>query len=210
MTNPQTPKKPTSPYGIGRFGICIDWETTGSDFNGSSHATYQGISFGAIIFDTNTLEEVESVYCELKFDASKYKWSKEAEAIHGLSQEYLAENGMERDEALAELLNLIVKYMGPDPGKIVFMGHNCKFDIDFTKQLANDFGMDITPFHVILDTSSTGFIACGIYKSNDLFEIFTGETRGKHNALDDARQCLATAKGIREIFQIGLDTIQAP
>ena len=129
-------KKPSlSPYGIGKYGLCCDWETTGSDFNGNSHATYQGISFGAIIFDTNTLEEVESVYCELKFDASKYKWSKEAEAIHGLSQEYLAENGMERDEALAELLNLIVKYMGPDPGKIVFMGRSMVRNVELARNL---------------------------------------------------------------------------
>lgn len=199
-------KKPSlNPYGIGRFGLCIDWETTGSDFDGCSHETYQGISFGAIIFNTDTLEEVESIYCELKFDETKYKWSAEAEAIHGLSREYLDKNGMDRGDALAELLNLIVKYMGPEPGKIVFMGHNCKFDIDFTQQLANDFGMQITPFHVILDTSSTGFITCGIYKSNDLFEIFTGEVRDKHNALDDARQCLTTARGIRDIFQAGLN-----
>jgi hypothetical protein len=60
MTNPQTPKKPSlSPYGIGKYGLAIDWETTGSDFNGNSHATYQGISFGAIIFDTNKQEQTD-------------------------------------------------------------------------------------------------------------------------------------------------------
>lgn len=207
MTNPRTLKKPSlSPYGIGKYGLALDWETSGSDFDGKSHEKYQGLSFGAIIFDTDTFTEVESVYVEMKFDASKYGWSKEAEAIHGLSREHLEANGLTREEGLAELLNLIVKYMGPDPGKILFLGHNCEFDINFTNQLASDFGMHLKPFHVVLDTASTGFITAGIYKSVDLFEIFTGESRGLHNALDDARQCLATARGIREIFQAGLNS----
>ena len=36
------------------YGLCIDWETSGSDFEGNSANTYQGISFGAIIFNTRT------------------------------------------------------------------------------------------------------------------------------------------------------------
>lgn len=194
-----------SRYGPGKYGLCIDWETTGSDFKGKSHESFQGISFGAIIFNTETFEEVDSIYVELKYDESKYGWSPEAEAIHGLSREYLAEHGMERDEALAELLSLILKHFGPAPGKILFLGHNCQFDIDFTYQLCNDFGMELTPFHVILDTSSTGFILSGMYKSNDIFETFAGITRDAHNALDDARACLDSARTMREIFQAGLN-----
>ena len=30
-------------------------------------------------FDTVTFEEVDHLYCELKFDATRYKWSNEAE-----------------------------------------------------------------------------------------------------------------------------------
>lgn len=193
-----------SRFSPGKLGLCLDFETSGSNFGGDSTIDYQGLSFGAIIFNTETFEEVESIYVEMKFDASKYKWSEEAEAIHGMSREYLEENGVDRDEALAELLSLILKYFGPNPGKILFLGHNCQFDIDFTLQLCRDFGMEIVPFHVILDTSSTGYILTGMYKSNDIFETFANISRDKHNALDDARACLTSARVMREIFQAGL------
>lgn len=195
-----------SKFGPPKYALGIDWETSGSDFNGWSHDSYQGIAFGAIIFDTVTFEEVDHLYCELKFDATRYKWSNEAEAIHGLSREYLDKHGMEREDALAELLSVMIKWMGPSPGKIMFMGHNVDFDIGFTCQLANDFGMEIKQYHVKLDTSSTAFALANVYKSDDVFSIFTGQERdGAHNALEDVRLTLESLKAMREIFKIGLE-----
>ena len=202
MTSPRV----YSRFGPGDLGICLDFETSGSNFNGDSTIDYQGLSFGAIIFDTKTFKEIDSIYVEMKFDDTKYKWSAEAEAIHGMSREYLEEHGVTREEGLAELLNLILKHFGPNPGKILFLGHNCQFDIDFTLQLCRDFGMELIPFHVILDSASTGFILSGMYKSNDIFECFAGVTRDTHNALDDARACLTSVQTMREIFQAGLCT----
>jgi DNA polymerase III epsilon subunit-like protein len=189
----------------GAYGLAIDWETTGSNFGGDSTKDYQGISFGAIIFDTETLEPVEDLYCLLQFDDTKYKWSNEAERIHGLTREHLAQHGMPRDEALANLLDLILRYIGSD-SKVMFLGHNVAFDVDFTHQLCRDFGMELKVHHVMLETSGTAFLLIGKYKSDDVFEFFTGKTReGSHNALDDAHMALETARNMKLIMSTALE-----
>lgn len=185
-----------------KFGLGIDWETSGSDWDDpdGSHKKYQGLSFGVVIFDADTFEPIETLYRELKFDASKYKWSMEAQAIHGLSQEHLAEHGVEREEALADLLELILKYFGPE-GKPIFLGHNADFDVKFTNQLLSDFGFDpLKKHHVILDTSSTGFITLGLYKSDMLFERLGFDKRNAHNALEDILMTLETCKIIKGLM----------
>ena len=188
----------------GKYGLAIDWETTGSNFGGDSTIDYQGIAFGAVIFDTETLEPVETLYRELHFDDTKYKWTDGAEKIHGLSREHLAKNGVPREEALADLLDLILRYIGTE-SKIMFLGHNVDFDIMFTQQLARDFGIELKIHHVKLETSGTAFILIGQYRSNDVFEFFTGAVReGAHNALDDALITLETARNMRVLIQAAL------
>lgn len=197
-----------------QFGCCLDWETSGACWGGDSTKDYQGISFGVIIFDTATFDPVEKMYVEIKFNKSRYKWSPEAEAIHGLSREYLEKNGVTQVEAATMLAELILKYFGTD--KVMFLGHNTEFDRRFTNQLMNtieiefsvekqtDFDSWIQLHHVILDTSSTGFIALGLFKSDLLFEKIGFETRGAHNALVDAEQTLGTCKAIREMMKFAL------
>lgn len=191
----------------GKYCIFIDWETTGADFDsGLTTKKYQGISFGAVIASTETFEEVASMYRELKFDSTKYQWTEGAEKIHGLSRDYLNEHGVDRAEALHDLLELIQQYIGAS-GKIMIGGHNVQFDIDFTNQLTEDCaGFKFDLHHVKLETSALGFITTGIYRSNELFQLFGADARGKHNALDDARQSLAVARGIKQLVQVALES----
>jgi len=157
-----------------------------------------------VIFDTETFEPVETLYRELHFDDTKYKWSMEAERIHGLSREHLAAHGVPREEGLRDLLELILNYIGTE-SKIMFLGHNVDFDIDFTMQLAKDFGVTLKAHHVKLETSGAGFITIGKYKSNDVFEFFTGKVReGNHNALDDALMALETVRNMRALMTAAL------
>lgn len=194
-----------SRHSPGKFALAIDWETSGSDFEGASHKSYQGISYGAVIFDTSTFEPVETLYRELQFDATKYKWSEQAEAIHGLSREHLEKNGIPRDEALADLLDLILRYIGSE-SKVMFLGHNVQFDIDFTMQLVHDFNLELKVHHVMLETSGAGYIAIGKYRSDDVFEFFTGRKReGSHNALDDSLMALETARNMRALMNAALE-----
>ena len=181
-----------------KFGLAIDWETSGADWDNpvGSHIKYQGLSFGAVVFDADTFEEIERLYCEIKFDESKYSWTEEAAKIHGLTREYLEANGIDREEAAVLLAELILKYFGPNE-RIMFLGHNVDFDIGFTDQLLNDFGIEIKKHHVKLDTSSTGFITTNRYKSDQLFEYLGFDKRNAHNAMDDILMTIETCRIIR-------------
>lgn len=192
-----------------KFGLGIDWETSGSDWDDpdGSHKKYQGLSFGAVVFDVDTFEPIEKLYCELQFDTDKYKWSQEAQEIHGLSQEHLAKNGISREEAAVLLGEMILKYFGPE-GKVMFLGHNADFDIKFTNQLFADVGLPpLNKHHVILDTSSTGFITLGLYKSDMLFERLGFDKRGAHNALEDILMTLETCKIIKGLMAFAMQEI---
>jgi DNA polymerase III epsilon subunit-like protein len=198
----------------GKFGLCIDWETSGADFGKDSSVDHQGIAFGAIVFDLTTLQEVESLYREIKFDDTKYKWTEQAEKIHGLSREHLAEHGVDRETALADLIEMMIKYWPPgffatagnEPdSKILLAGHNKGFDMDFTAQLFRDNDMEIVFHHVGMDSTMIAFAVSGEYKSDIVFEIFAGVIkRERHDALQDSRAALTVMRNIREIFQNGL------
>jgi DNA polymerase III epsilon subunit-like protein len=205
-----------SRHAPGKFGLMIDWETTGADFGQDSSINYQGISFGAIVFDLQTFEPVEELYREIKFNAEKYKWTDSAEKIHGLSREHLAEKGVDSEEALADLIEMMIKYWPPgffattgvEPtSKVLLAGHNKGFDMDFTNQLFVDNGMEIAFHHVGLDTTMIAFATIGEYKSDIVFNLLGGvNKRDLHNALEDARATLTVLRTVRQVFMIGMNS----
>lgn len=197
------------------YGLCIDWETSGARFGDDSSKYYQGIQFGAIVFNAKTFEPIEKLRLCVKFNDKKYEWTDTAEKIHGISREFLEENGVTQEEAAMALAELILKYWGPDT-KVLFLGHNPEFDRRFTNQLLNQIGIEfsvepsgkfdsrIEVFHVVLDTSALGFITLGLYKSDLLFQRIGFEDRGSHDAMQDAEQTLETCKVIRQLVALGL------
>jgi DNA polymerase III epsilon subunit-like protein len=196
------------------FGLCIDWETSGAAFGKDSSKSFQGISFGAIVFRTDDFSPVEKLYRMVKFDETKWTWSDEAEKIHGLSREKLASEGVDSAEAAADLAEMILKYFGNT--KVMFLGHNPEFDRRFTNQLLLNIGIEfsteritesegwIEVHHVMLDTSALGMITLKLFKSDLLFEKLGFAERGAHNALQDAEQTLETCAAIRQLVQLGL------
>lgn len=192
------------------FGLCIDWETSGSTWNGDSSILHQGLSVGAVVFKLADFSVVETLYHEIKFDSTRWKWSDEAQAIHGLTREHLEANGVSREEAAVNLAEFILKYWGPT-SKVMFLGHNAAFDILFTNQLFEELDIEfsiqpvtkrsgwIQLHHVILDTSSVGFINFGVHKSDLLFDKLGFDERGSHNALQDALQTVEACRMIRAI-----------
>lgn len=188
----------------GKYAMLIDWETTGADFGQDSSVNYQGIAYGVVICDTQTWEPVETLYRELHFDETKYKWTDSAEKIHGLSREHLLKNGVTREEGLADLMELLLKYFAPG-SKILVAGHNVGFDCDFTHQLFRDFDLEIVFHHIMVDTSGIAFVLTGEYKSDVVFEILGGiDKRNLHNALEDAMATLAVLRNAKQIFTAGL------
>ncbi len=183
----------------GKYILIVDVETSGSTF-GTYEETfkrYQAIAFGAIVATSDTFEEVASLSIKVKFDASKYEWSAEAEKMHGLSREHLEALGLENEEAAAELAEFILNHFGT--GKVMFANHNPWFDIEALRQLLEPHGVMPDLHHVVLDTSALGFITMGKYRSNDVFSFFNGERPAVHDALGDARMALGVLRGIREI-----------
>lgn len=190
----------------GKYILCLDSETSGSTFGTyeETFSQFQAIQFGAIVATSDTFEEVASLEFKVKFDP-KYKWSQEAENIHGITQADLAENGLETEEAAAELAGFILDHFGT--GKVMFLGHNPWFDIAAMQQLLVPFNVMPDLHHVVLDTSSLGWITCGKFRSNELFEYFLGGRAEKHGALDDARMTLTVARTIRQIMNDALGSL---
>ena len=185
-----------------QFGVCVDWETSGSSWDGKSAEKYQGVSFGLIVFKIEDFTPVKMLYREIKFEPTKYEWTKEAEVVHGLSIEYLEANGVTQEEAAIDFVTLLMEFFDPSRG-IVFLGHNRQFDIDFTDQLLGPFGLMFAIHKITLDTSGIGLVAVGQYQSNPLFAEMGFEKRGAHNALDDALMTLKVCQKVKEYVEIG-------
>jgi DNA polymerase III epsilon subunit-like protein len=202
---------------VGQFGVCLDWETTGAKYGGTSSRYYQGIELGAIVFNTSTFEPIEELSCLVQFRPERYEWTAEAERIHGKSRELLAREGLPQEAAAERLLALLARYF-PAGARVLVLGHNCEFDVEFTDQLLRTVGVAFTPrwaeaegvdviipvSHVRLDTSSAGFLLFGRYKADRLFEVMGFPPRAEHSALEDARLTLRTAQVLREVFNHGL------
>lgn len=194
-----------------KWGLALDWETSGSEWGGDSSVEHQGISYGAVLFDTVTLDPIKTLYREIKFDPSlgkawqgkDYKWSEEAQGIHGLSREHLAANGVDQETAAVDLAELILEHF--DIARpILFLGHNVDYDIRFTEQLLVPYDIMFKVAHTKLDTSGVAWINYGIYRSNDVFEFLGLNERKEHNALEDALMTLEAAKRMRMISQSAL------
>lgn len=210
-----------SRYSPGKYCLFLDWETSGAAFDLQYPAQFvpgmfQGVQLGMVVADNENFEEVDALKVNIKFDPS-YQWQDAAQKIHGLSREFLEENGVDAEEAVALIIEFITKHFGDDvifygegkPDKtrtICFGGHNLGFDIAALQALLKRFNFAVSEHHVRLDTSSIGFLAVGIYKSGKLFEHFGAEKRGDHDALDDTRQSLAVAAGVKALIKSALGT----
>lgn len=199
------------PRGFFEYVLAIDCETTGLFFNvddpsydPKNDKTHQALSWGIIVADAQTLKPIEKLYLEIKWNGES-EWNKKAENIHGMSKEYLEENGVTEEDAAVAIANLILKYWGPE-NKICLLGHNVvTFDMFFLKRLMRKFEIELKFGNRHIDTFSVGNVTMEIFNSDDLFEECGMETRGKHNAMEDIEYTLESARRIRLIFQSALE-----
>lgn len=182
-----------------KFALCFDTETSGFNFPDYAEK-HQMISYGAAIVVNETLEVVDTLYREIKFDDSKL-WSKEAEAVHGLTKDYLNINGVSMEDACVDLLNLVVKYWGFD-SSIMLIGHNPLFDVAF---LNSSFDKVTLPhlklYHRLIDTSIIGYATMNITNSEELFTKLGLPPRHAHNALEDVLYTVESVKIVRDYFK---------
>lgn len=200
----------TKPRGYFEKVLAIDVETSGLVFshdsddpsiNSETGETYQIVSIGLIVASSLTFKPIEELYLEIKWDGVS-KWSTKAEAVHGLSKEYLEQNGVSAEEAVEAIGNLILDYWGTD-SPVCLLGHNVSsFDIWFFKRLLRSVGINLRFGSRTVDTNAIGLATFGTFNSDDLFELVGMGVRdpAKHNALDDARMALAVCRFTKELW----------
>jgi len=192
--------------GYFKYLMAFDFETSGliqgGDHNNpvrNNKESYQIVSGGFVIADSETLKPIDELYVEIKWNGVS-KWNKRAEQIHGLSLEYLEEHGMTEEEAVLAIGNFFFKYFGDRT--LNLLGHNiASFDIPFLRDLFGRFDIPLKISHRVNDTNALGFIAFNSFTSDGLFDLLGMEKRDKHNALDDAKMSLEAARMVRLIFQ---------
>jgi len=185
-----------------QFSLAIDFETSGYSIPNYA-AKHQGISFGAIIFDVRTLEPVDMLYQEIKFD-KKYIWDAGAEKVHGISQAHLAANGVSQEEAAMALATMVIKWIGTD--EVMLLGHRVHFDKAFTIQLMDAAGMEFKYHPTAIDSCSIATVLMELTYSEDIFQTLGLPARGKHNAMEDITYTLEAVKRMKEYFIAGVAT----
>lgn len=191
------------------FVLGMDCETTGINFDSYQPSKgHQAISWGFLVIDARTLKVIEELYLEIKWNKemkAKRKadsnFGKKAESVHGLTYDYLEENGITEKEAATQIANLIYKYWGPN-NTISSLGANTvKFDMDFLMTLLNKYGIEprIAARHV--DSHSIGFATVGSFSTDEFFDTMGLDQRDKHNALEDIKMTLEAIRRVRVIWK---------
>lgn len=221
-----TPKN--KPRGYFEYALAVDCETTGLCFknydndenpvyNPNTGERHQILSIGALIVDVKDFSIVDELYIEIKWNEHSLEqrlnnpsFGKSAEQVHGLTLEYLEENGVTEEEAVMLLGELILKYFGPE-NAIKMLGHNVHlFDLAFIRDLFKRHGINLKFGNRHMDSNSLGFGTVGSWNSDDLFETIGFEARGNHNALDDIKMTVEAFKIIKRLWdaKVGLSAYE--
>jgi hypothetical protein len=187
-----------------KYLLGIDCETTGLCFsndspihNPNTGETHQTVSWGALVIESESLEVVEEAYVEIQWNELSCdqreddpKFGTFAEKVHGLSKDYLDQNGMPEEEACLILGTMVNKYWSPKTS-IVTMGHNVHtFDMPFFRDMFRRQGIELRLNNRHVDTNSIAYANWETFNSDDMFELLGFEDRKDHNALEDIKQTL--------------------
>lgn len=186
--------------------LILDCETSGMFFGTSNPAVsgnkrYEAISWGFIVADGTTLDMLDHLYVEIT-PSNQCMWSDKAEAVHGLSRAYLAENGKHRDDAICDIAEFIFKHFDPSDS-IVLAGQNAgSFDKYFLLEIFDAYGLQLKLSHRTVDTFSVGYTTFGFTDSDQLFNAFQCRIPGQpHNALTDAAAVLKVLQTVRRLIK---------
>lgn len=197
-----------------KFVLAVDVETTGLSWvQGDPSQGHQIVSIGLIVADAETFEPIEEKYVEIKWNEQSKaarrkdpKFGVGAEEVHGLTYEYLESNGLDEEDAVVEIAEIIVKYWSTDV-TIQLLGHNVgTFDVHFVRNLLHKHELMFKFASRMYDSHSLGAGTIGAVNSDQLFEALGFDTREEHNALEDARMSLDAFKIIRKLWikKVGL------
>ncbi len=158
--------------------ISVDIETAGP-----VPSEYALLSIGACRVDNYE----EGIYIELQPD--KPGLTQEALAIHGLTHDYLKENGLPPGEAMARFRDWIEAAV-PAPGRPIFVAFNAPFDWMFINDYFHRY-LGKNPFgHTAIDMKAFYMGQWGVSWHETTMKRVTSRYGGtqelSHNALQDA------------------------
>lgn len=190
-----------SPRGYFERILAIDTETSGLHLGTNpvkdDTGYYQVVSWGLMVLDAQTLETIEELYIEQQWDGQAL-WNDGAEAVHGLSKEYLAEHGVSREDAMLQIGALIFKHWGKTP--VVTLGHNSPlFDLPFLRHESEMVGLDLRFGNRHLDSNTLAFTLLGCFNSDDMFSELGFKQRAEHNSLEDIRMTVKAFRVSRKL-----------
>jgi len=181
--------------------FAFDCETSAINFDNKLNPAKgcQAVSWGIMILNANTLETLEELYLEVKWNGVS-EWSMDAQKVHGLSKEHLEENGISEEDALVEIANLIGKYWAGDT-MVNTLGHNSiSFDLPFLFDLYDKHDMRLKFSYRNIDTNTLGFTLLRTYNSDDLFASLGLPERKTHNALEDIQYTVECVRRTRILW----------
>ena len=184
--------------------LFLDVETSGFTPGEDITRNHQIVSIGLVVA-TGEFEPVASLYREIKPNGTSH-WNPQAEKVHGLTREYLESNGVSEEEAVADILEFLMKYWNIVDEAIVFGGHNVRpFDIPFFRKLMSKYDVEVKIAFRTIDTFAAGFVALAAQDSEELFNMFGTKRKGKHNALQDATLSLGVCRKIRKLMDAAIN-----
>jgi len=165
----------------------------------SKNGYYQSVSWGLIVCDMTTMQMVDKLYVEIKWDGESL-WDAKAEKVHGLTKDHLEKHGKSEEDAACDIYDFIIKWW-PDPKiAISTMGHNiASFDHWYFRRLMTKFNLMPTLGNRVIDTNTIGIVCYDAYTSNELYGL-VGVQRNAHNALEDIKASWKVIKTTRSIF----------
>ncbi len=159
--------------------ISVDIETAGP--NPSQYAL---LSIGACLVENPE----EGFYVELQPDLPNI--TQEAQAVHGLTLDYLKENGLPPTEALTRLRDWAASVVSP-PARPIFVAFNAPFDWMFINDYFHRY-LGHNPFgHTAIDMKAFYMGRWGVpWRETNMQRVtsrYLGTQELSHNALEDAR-----------------------
>lgn len=200
--------KPDAPQYI----LAIDAETTGlvsskkslrPSISDDGSERHQAIAWGVVVATLGDYEPVEMFSRKIQLQPGM-SWSPQAEKVHGISKEQLALEGVEEEDFIVELAELVMKYWGTTVPVIV-LGHNVAFDLDFLKAALERHGVQIHFSNRVIDSNSISLGLAGLTSSDKMFEFFDLPKRTTHDPLDDILMTLIAVQGFKLIFDNGFN-----
>ncbi len=175
------------------------WVSVDVETSGPTPGTASLLAIGACLVD----RPEEGIELLLRPDAA-LAWSDEAEAVHRLSRERLAREGLEPGQAMEQLAGWLERAV-PGGRRPVFVSLNAPFDWMFVADYLwrhlgrNPFGISALDLKALYLGRHLDEIGDWAATSSDAIRLrYPIESPHTHNALDDAREQAEICRRIRD------------